>query len=63
MVEDGGTKILFDPFFHNNYVHYTLVPEPMRQSIFNNEPPFDDISAVFISHADEDHFDSNDVLK
>jgi len=63
MVEDGNIKILFDPFFHNSYGHYTLVPEPMRQSIFNNEPPFDNIAAVFISHAHGDHFDGDDVLK
>ncbi len=63
MVEDGDIKILFDPFFHNSYGHYTLVPEPMRQSIFNNKPPFDNIAAVFISHAHDDHFDAADVLK
>ncbi len=63
MVEDGDIKILFDPFFHNDYGHYTLVPEPMRQSIFNNEPPFNNIEAVFISHAHGDHFDGDDVLK
>ncbi len=63
MVQDGDIKILFDPFFHNSYGHYTLVPESIRQSIFNNQPPFDNITAVFISHAHGDHFDANDVLK
>ncbi len=62
MVTDGTKKILFDPFFHNDYGIYTLVPETIRQAIFTGKPPYDKISAVFISHAHEDHFAADDVL-
>lgn len=62
MVNNEGVKILFDPFFHNSYGHYTLVPDQIRKAIFANEAPYNDIKALFISHAHEDHFDKNDVL-
>ena len=62
LIEDGGTKILFDPFFHNDFGQLTLVPESIRNAIFQNISPFDNINAVFISHAHEDHFDKNDVV-
>lgn len=63
MVTDGSNKVLFDPFFHNNYNIYTLVPDKIRHAIFNGEPPYDNINALFISHAHGDHFAANDVLR
>lgn len=62
MVQSGKTKVLFDPFFHNSYGSYTLVPELMREAIFNNKAPYDNITALFISHAHGDHFDETDVI-
>lgn len=63
LVDAGKTKILFDPFFHNSYGLYTLVPEKIRQAIFANQSPYDNINLVLISHAHEDHFDAKDMLK
>jgi len=63
MIEVGGEKILFDPFFHNSYGHYTLVPTDIRQAIFENKTPYNNIKAIFISHAHEDHFDKDDMMK
>lgn len=63
MVTDKNSKILFDPFFHNNYRIYTLVPEKTRQAIFNGNEPYNNIDAIFISHAHGDHFAADDVLK
>lgn len=63
MVEENGIKILFDPFFHNSFQYYTLVPKKMRQAIFEQKPPFDNIKLVMISHAHGDHFDKNDAVK
>lgn len=63
MVEHEGTKLLFDPFFHNDYGRFQLVPVKITDKIFSNTPPYDNISAVFISHAHGDHFDVNDVIK
>ncbi|MET1257239.1 MBL fold metallo-hydrolase [Aliikangiella maris] len=61
IVQSGKHKILFDPFFHNNYQIYTLVPEKIKQAVMNNQPPYDNVSAIFISHAHEDHFDAKAV--
>ena len=62
LVESGGHKILFDPFFHNDFGTYQLVPEELRQKMLKGQAPYDDISIVFISHAHEDHFDAKDVI-
>lgn len=63
MVENGDNKILFDPFFHNSYNHYQLVPEEIRKALFNNKAPYDNIDVIFISHAHGDHFAADDMLK
>jgi L-ascorbate metabolism protein UlaG (beta-lactamase superfamily) len=63
MVENESIKILFDPFFHNNYGQYQLVPEEIRQALFNNQAPYDNIDAIFVSHAHGDHFAADDMLK
>ncbi|NQZ83551.1 MAG: MBL fold metallo-hydrolase [Colwellia sp.] len=63
MIESGSHKILFDPFFHNDYNTYQLVPEAIRNAIFNGEKPYDAIDIIFISHAHEDHFSAKDMLK
>jgi hypothetical protein len=63
MIVDGQSKILFDPFFHNGYNNYQLVPEDIRSAIFNNKPPYNNIDAIFISHAHGDHFAADDMLK
>ncbi|MBF7074154.1 MBL fold metallo-hydrolase [Glaciecola sp. MH2013] len=62
MVESGGVKILFDPFFHNDYGSYQLVPEKILSAIKQNEAPYHDIDIVFISHAHGDHFAAQDML-
>ena len=61
MVQYGDTKVLFDPFFHNSFNTYQLVPEDIRQALFSGEPPYDNISAIFISHAHGDHFAADDI--
>ncbi|WP_444997827.1 MBL fold metallo-hydrolase [Aliikangiella sp. IMCC44359] len=61
LVESANMKVLFDPFFHNNFNIYTLVPPKIRADIFSNQAPYNNIDAIFISHAHEDHFDAKDV--
>ncbi len=56
-------KVLFDPFFHNDYGNYTLVPEEMRKRIFSGDKPYDDISVILVSHAHGDHFSAEDALR
>lgn len=57
MVARGANKVLFDPFFRNDYGVYDLVPEAIENAIFEGVPPYDDIDAVFVSHHHDDHFD------
>jgi L-ascorbate metabolism protein UlaG (beta-lactamase superfamily) len=61
LISINDQKIVFDPFFHNSYGNYTLVPQTLRKKIFHNQAPFNDITAIFISHAHGDHFDAKDV--
>ena len=63
MIVGKSNKVLFDPFFHNHYGQYTLVPETIRQKIFNSEAPYNDIDAIFISHIHDDHFDAKDLTR
>lgn len=63
MVEENGVAVLFDPFFHRDYSQYTLVPKKLRQDIFEQNPPFDKVKLVLVSHAHGDHFDKDDVVK
>lgn len=62
MVEHAGNKILFDPFFHNGFNIYQTVPEDIREAIFSGTVPYDNIDAIFISHAHADHFSADDLV-
>jgi len=63
MIESSGKKVLFDPFFHNVFNTYQAVPETIREAIFSNQAPYDNIDAIFISHAHGDHFSAHDLVK
>jgi L-ascorbate metabolism protein UlaG (beta-lactamase superfamily) len=56
MVVHGENKILFDPLFRNTYGQYRSVPREMERAMFEAEPPFDGIDAIFVSHYHGDHF-------
>jgi L-ascorbate metabolism protein UlaG (beta-lactamase superfamily) len=63
MITSGNNKILFDPFFHNDFGRYPLVPDSIRKAIFAGSAPYDHINAIFISHAHEDHFSAQDMQR
>ena len=63
MIENGESKILFDPFFHNGFNTYQLVSDETRNALFSGLEPYDKIDAIFISHAHGDHFSAQDVLE
>lgn len=63
MIQEAGIKIVFDPFFHNGYNNYQLVPENIRTALFSGTEPYNNINTIFISHAHGDHFAADDVLK
>ncbi|MGI9201711.1 MAG: MBL fold metallo-hydrolase, partial [Woeseiaceae bacterium] len=57
MVAQGSTKVLFDPFFRNDYGVYDLVPAEIEDAIFMGATPWNGVDAIFISHQHDDHFD------
>jgi len=57
------TTLLFDPLFRNDYGIYTLVPDSTREALFAGAAPFQEITAVFVSHHHGDHFDPADMLR
>lgn len=63
MISQGDSKIVFDPFFHNSFNYYQLVPDQILNSLFANQAPYKNIDAIFISHAHGDHFAADQVLK
>ena len=63
MIEHDNVKVLFDPFFHNTFNIYQAVPEDIRNALFSNQAPYDQIDFIFISHAHADHFSSSDLAK
>lgn len=62
LVTSSESKILFDPLFHKVFGQYQAVPETMLESMFIGKAPFDNINAIFISHAHGDHFNAQSVL-
>lgn len=59
----GGTTLLFDPLFRNDYEYYVLVPDSIRDAMFAGSKPFASITAIFVSHQHGDHFDPADMLR
>ncbi|AZQ83989.1 MBL fold metallo-hydrolase [Colwellia sp. Arc7-635] len=62
LVQSAQTKVLFDPFFHRDFGIYQLVPEDIRNAIFQGLAPYDKMNYIFISHAHDDHFSAIDLL-
>lgn len=56
LVQHGSTKVLFDAFYANDYGHYVLLDDDTTQALLEGAEPFDDITAVFVSHVHGDHF-------
>ena len=62
MAVSGTTKVVFDPFTATGYNTYLEVPDTKRDMLVAGAAPYDDIDAVFISHAHGDHFDAGDMI-
>ncbi|MEZ5470649.1 MAG: MBL fold metallo-hydrolase [Marinicella sp.] len=63
MVSSGSSKIIFDPLFHNDFNIYQKVPQPILDKLFANEAPYDNLDAIFISHAHGDHFAADLIFR
>lgn len=62
MVQSGDLKILFDPIYSYGFGTYPEVPAETRAAMMAGNAPFDDVDAVFISHAHDDHFDAAGMI-
>jgi len=56
MVQQGETKILFDPMPLTGFGTYPDVPQKDIDAMMAGKAPYDGVDAVFISHAHRDHF-------
>lgn len=62
LVEQGETKVLFDPLFRLQHNYYRSVPDHLENALMSGEPPFDGVDAVLVTHYHLDHFSPNLVL-
>lgn len=63
LIEHGATKVLFDAFYANDYGHYVLVDDATSKALLEGTPPFDNVSAVFVSHVHGDHFSPEPMVE
>lgn len=62
MLTRGDTSVLFDPLFDNGFGQYRMLPEAMQAALFAGTAPFENVAAVFVSHAHGDHFAADLML-
>ncbi|GJM11490.1 MAG: hypothetical protein DHS20C11_37660 [Lysobacteraceae bacterium] len=62
LVSDGDNKVVFDAFYANSYGQYLLVAEPTKDALLEDQPPFDGVDAVVVSHVHGDHFTAKPTL-
>lgn len=62
LVSRGDSKIMFDPLFTEGFNNYQVAPDEIRAALFAGTPPYDDVDAIFISHAHGDHFSPTDAI-
>lgn len=62
MVEQGESKVLFDPLFRITHGYYRSLPDHMENSLLSAQPPFDGVDLVLVSHIHLDHFSPNLML-
>lgn len=63
MVEAGGTKILFDPIYDNDFDTFPEMGESLKARIVEGAPPYDGIDAIFVSHFHGDHFSVPNTIR
>jgi len=63
LISSNNTKVLFDAFYTQSFGQYTLVPETTQQALMANKAPYDNVTALFISHVHGDHFSPGPTLE
>ncbi|GJL90949.1 MAG: hypothetical protein DHS20C04_06080 [Hyphococcus sp.] len=64
LVATKDVKIMFDAFFNDSYGgRFTLVPPEIEEPLFRGAPPYDNVDAIFVSHAHGDHFSPEPTIR
>ncbi|MEL6529138.1 MAG: MBL fold metallo-hydrolase [Pseudomonadota bacterium] len=58
-----SVKILFDPLYDDHYGSFQQLSEPLIDAIVTGAPPYDNVAAVFVSHAHGDHFSVSQLTR
>lgn len=62
---DGAqsVKFLFDPLYDDHFGTYQIPGEKLVDAIITGAPPYDNVDAVFVSHAHGDHFSASKLTQ
>ena len=56
-------KFLFDPLYDDHYGAFEIPPDDLIETIITGAPPYDGVTAVFVSHAHGDHFSESQLIR
>lgn len=62
LIESGGKKILIDALFDNGWNTYLTPADSIVSKIVNQQPPFNKVNLMLITHNHEDHFNDSMVV-
>lgn len=62
LVEIGSKRILIDALTKSKIPMFKSTPEDIYQQLLNQEPPYDQIDFLLVTHQHSDHFDVERVL-
>lgn len=60
---DGVVKFLFDPLYDDHYGTLAVPTPEIFEAIVSGAPPYDQVSAVFITHAHGDHLSERHTIR
>ena len=63
LVEQGESKILFDPIYDNGFNAFPEQSVELKEAIISGLPPYDDVEAIFVSHYHDDHFSIPNMIR
>ncbi|MDJ0644190.1 MAG: MBL fold metallo-hydrolase [Erythrobacter sp.] len=58
---DAAMKFLFDPLYDNHFGSLEQLDEALIERIVAGDSPYDNVTAVFVSHAHGDHFSARHI--
>ncbi len=60
---DAAMKFLFDPLYDNHFGSLEQLDAALIERIVAGEAPYDNVTAVFVSHAHGDHFSARHITR